>query len=115
MTPQSTLEAVRNLSENAPLRPALARLRLTRPGDLRAGPRPAVTTYEELHPPRIGSWTPHQSGKRQATDHCATCGKRPEYCYCEVKPKEKDFMREALEKSAAAIERLPFVMPAARF
>jgi hypothetical protein len=53
MSYDTTLAAVRDLSENATLRPAARRLRLTRPDDALA-PRRAIIPFEDLHRPRIG-------------------------------------------------------------
>jgi len=116
MTPQTTLDRVRELSERAMLRPAPKRLRLTRPEDVNPPLKPAPVPFEELYPPRIGgdlgTAGNHKARRKHDAAHCPDCGKRPEYCYCEVKPRKKDFMQQALEKTEAAIERQPVVIPA---
>jgi hypothetical protein len=115
MTPQTTLNAVRELSERALLRPAPTRLHLTRPEDLRPTLKPAPVPYEELCPIRIGGslgTAGNNRPRKHQEQHCPECGKRPQYCYCNVKPREKDFMRAALDKTAAATERRLVVLPA---
>lgn len=117
MTYEATLDCVRELSERATLRPAPHHLALAKPEDLHHGPRPAIVAWEDRHLPKIGgdlgtagNHKRHQ--KHAVKDHCPTCGKRPQYCYCEVRPRKKDFMQAALEKTESKIERLPFVVPA---
>jgi hypothetical protein len=99
MNPQTTLNAVRELSERAMLRPAPTRLRLARAADLRPGPRPATIPYEELHPPRrIGIEVPMRaSGYRQRK------GTVPK----DAPPAEKDFLKLAVEKTAPK----PVILP----
>lgn len=116
MNPQTTLDAVRELSERATIRPPPKCLPLAKPEDLRPPLKRANATYEELHPPKIGgdlgTAGNNKARKPRASDHCPGCGKRPEYCYCDVKPDEKDFMRATVEKAEAATERRPVVLPA---
>lgn len=107
MNPETTLNAVRELSENAMLRPATKHLRLTQPEDLQRGrPRPAPEAYEELHPPRMsgdgGTAHDHRPRPPVATDHCSRCGKRPEYCYCDVSPVVPDWMQKAAKKAGSS-------------
>jgi hypothetical protein len=104
MTPQTTLEAVRELSERAMFRPSPTRLRLTKPEEQRPGPRRAVMTYEELHPPRIGTEAGRASGQQS---------RKPRVEHVTRTAMEKDFMRSAIEKTEAVIVRLPLVTPAA--
>lgn len=87
MNPQSTLDAVRELSEKAMLRPSPKRLRVTSLRDQSRGPRRATFAYEELHLPKIGpagraSGQGARRPRRQSTD-------------------ENNFMAAALEKTAA--------------
>lgn len=116
MTPQATLDAVRELSERAMLRPAPNRLHLTKPEEVNQPLRRAPIPYEELHPPKIGgdlgTAGNNKARKPRAADHCELCGKRPDYCYCDVKPKKNDFMKRAVEKAEATAERQPVVVPA---
>lgn len=105
MTPQATLDAVRELSERATLRPAPKRLRLTRPEDLQPALKPAPIPYEELHPLQIGgsagtagNHRPHKP--KAVTEHVTRSAM------------EKDWMLSALEKTEAATERRPVVIPA---
>jgi hypothetical protein len=102
MTPQTTLDAVRELSERASLRPAPTRLRLTKPGEQPPGPRRAIIAYEDAHTPRIGGWsTPHSVTKRRVPKVHVTKAAM-----------EKDWMASAFDKTEAKIARLPFVTPA---
>lgn len=102
MTPQATLDAVRELSERASLRPAPTRLRLTKPEEHQPGPRRAIIAYEDKVTLKIGGWsTPHSNTKRRVPKTHVT-----------RTAMEKDFMQLAAEKAEAAVERRPVVIPA---
>jgi hypothetical protein len=105
MNPLTTLNAVRELSERALLRPAPTRLRLTKPEDRQAGSRPAVIPYEELHPLKIGGFA-GTAGNNKAR---APRPVREKVTHSAMK---KDFMRAAVDKAEAAMERQPVVIPA---
>ncbi len=54
MNAETTLNAVRELSERATLRPAAKRLRLGGPKAEASKPKRTVIPWEELHPTRMG-------------------------------------------------------------
>jgi hypothetical protein len=92
MTPQTTLDAVRELSERAMLRPSPTRLRLTRPQERPAGPRRAIIAYEDAHLPRIGGEAGRASGQKS---------RKPRNEHVTARAMEKDYMAEALAKTEA--------------
>lgn len=92
MNPESTLEAVRELSENATLRPPPKHLRLARAKDVSAGLRRATVAYEDAHTPKIGSWNrPHQQAKPRKVSKRLGATYSPE--------RDNDFLNRALKKT----------------
>jgi hypothetical protein len=115
MNAQTTLDAVRELSEQAMLRPSPTQLRLTTPEDIAARRPRVIIPWEERHALRFGGAQGtagnYKPRKNQTADHCQDCGKRPQYCFCKVKPKEKDFLTIAAKKAESATERRTVVIP----
>lgn len=82
------------------LRPAPLHLRLTRRDELPAGPRPAIIAFEDLHPPRIGGEPGRASGQKSRKprkEHVTKTAMEKDYAV----ERDNDFMRKALEKTAA--------------
>jgi len=90
MNAETTLNKVREISENAHRRPAAKRLRLKTESDEWRTKR-VIVPYEELHPPtRLGVALTASGYKRRDPD-----ARKNQY------DQPKDFMAAALEKTAA--------------
>lgn len=86
MNAETTLNKVREISENAYRRPGPNKLRMENGGSKMASPRRAIIPYEELHPLRIGGRTKTLKRKTKAP-------------HVTLVAMQKDFMAAAVEKT----------------